>query len=947
MLRFIVTKIINKYKLYIALMAGVISIIAICSVIMMLRQGSLDRIIQYEFVDYYEKNDRYPAVIYKETSIDIPEGSSRDNLFEMAVESIRKTEDTWDKYLQIPVLNDERYVYVKGRSTLMEYRTRDGYMEIGCFDEDYNGKHFNVIDGCTVNDAKDVPEGFYPCMVGRSTVDKYNLVVGEELYMEKLGGDNGETVNAVIVGIIEEAGYDDYYWEVGLNKLGLTLFFDKDDFNEIVASHDINKIYVNTYRKYDYRKITSKNNDAVFGYIREFKKKDASLRENISQLLRQAAPKATSAKAILYAISVPLVILVLVFISMISVRIINSEQGEIAMLHSRGVTRLRIFLLYVIQSFIIVMIALIPGLMLGFLLGLLISSVTGFLEFSTQIAAGYVMNIGMIVASFVAAAVCMVVMFLPVISRSKNTVVENKNKRVLGGTPFWEKFFIDIILLALSIYLLYGYMKQQDTLRMDVLSGKGIDPMIFIDSTLFLLSCGLLILRLMSYLVRLIFRIGKNRFSPAVYAAFMQIIRTRKGSGTISVFLVLTIAMSLFDANMGRTINSNQEQRIEYSTGPDVVINEKWKFTILTKDLKVWRYTEPDYAIYEDLVKDGMAESVTKVIRDDKAIVKTNSGKNKENCTFLAINPKEFGQTADLQSGLTATHWYNYLNTLSQSSNGVIISKNLASKYNIKKGDLVQISRYSPAEPDDYIYAEVSVNVVDIIEAFPTFVPYVYQYNDDGQLVERENYLVVANFTMAVNTFQKRPYQVWVRTNHTADEIKEAVISKMGNMDRGLKNVEGVTENIDEMKNSSFIKITNGLFTLSFLVALILCVLGYLIHWITSIRDRELLFGIYRAMGISMGEINRMLSLEQIFMSLGPVLAGVGAGMLATVLFAKIYAVVYLPEKHAIKLLTYISGGDMIRLGIIIGGAIIACFIIIRTIIKKLKITEALKLGED
>ena len=58
MLRFIVTKIINKYKLYIALMAGVISIIAICSVIMMLRQGSLDRIIQYEFVDYYEKSGK-------------------------------------------------------------------------------------------------------------------------------------------------------------------------------------------------------------------------------------------------------------------------------------------------------------------------------------------------------------------------------------------------------------------------------------------------------------------------------------------------------------------------------------------------------------------------------------------------------------------------------------------------------------------------------------------------------------------------------------------------------------------------------------------------------------------------------------------------------------------------------------------------------------------------
>ena len=45
--------------------------------------------------------------------------------------------------------------------------------------------------------------------------------------------------------------------------------------------------------------------------------------------------------------------------------------------------------------------------------------------------------------------------------------------------------------------------------------------------------------------------------------------------------------------------------------------------------------------------------------------------------------------------------------------------------------------------------------------------------------------------------------------------------------------------------------------------------------------------------------------------------------------------------------MTYISGMDMIRLGIIVGAAIIICFIIIRSIIKRLKITEALKLGED
>ena len=90
-----------------------------------------------------------------------------------------------------------------------------------------------------------------------------------------------------------------------------------------------------------------------------------------------------------------------------------------------------------------------------------------------------------------------------------------------------------------------------------------------------------------------------------------------------------------------------------------------------------------------------------------------------------------------------------------------------------------------------------------------------------------------------------------------------------------------------------------------------------------------------------------MLTLEQLFLSLGPVLAGIGAGSVATILFAKLFSVVYLPEKHAVELAMHISGSDFLRLGIIIGGAMIVCFIIIRQIVRRMKITEALKLGED
>ena len=90
-----------------------------------------------------------------------------------------------------------------------------------------------------------------------------------------------------------------------------------------------------------------------------------------------------------------------------------------------------------------------------------------------------------------------------------------------------------------------------------------------------------------------------------------------------------------------------------------------------------------------------------------------------------------------------------------------------------------------------------------------------------------------------------------------------------------------------------------------------------------------------------------MLTLEQLFLSLGPFLAGIGAGTAATFLFSKLFAVVYLPEKHAVQLEMFISGMDFARLAVIIGGSMLVCFIIIRHIVRRMKITEALKLGED
>ena len=70
MLRYIITKILNKYKLYLCLMIGIVSIIMIFAMIMMFRDGSRAKLIQRGFTSYQEKNHVFPMTLSRVRNIE-------------------------------------------------------------------------------------------------------------------------------------------------------------------------------------------------------------------------------------------------------------------------------------------------------------------------------------------------------------------------------------------------------------------------------------------------------------------------------------------------------------------------------------------------------------------------------------------------------------------------------------------------------------------------------------------------------------------------------------------------------------------------------------------------------------------------------------------------------------------------------------------------------------
>ena len=979
MIRYIITKIINKYKLYLCLLVGVISMIMVCSMIMLFRGGSLDKLIQTGYVTQCERRGVFPAAIGEECTLHtaelhgIPDESEKDDAetaetvetavgMELIEKQIAAIEKNWKTRIKLPIVAAQRIVHFRGIKAEYSYRGK-GYVGIGYIDDPKitdpaeMKQHYEIVEGSylhedissLIKEVDPLPEDAIPCLVSQKMADDRDLIPGEIILFHDITdryGDEDETndepvLKLYINGIIREKE-GDYFWRIPLKDTEGMAIVDKNDFQKVIDTFP-KDAYIKVAECLDYRYIDRKNVNSVFSGLRKLKKNNRELKENMTGVLASYMQESRAVKQMLYVIVLPLALLVLVFIGMISFRIIDSESWEILTLLKRGLGKRRIFLLYVLQSVLLALLSVLPGVLFGHVVGRLMARADDFMSFSFALGiTTYRMNVEMFWAGLAGAGVAVLVMLLPVLIFFR----KKKTGRVEIKSTFWEKYFLDVILLGFSLYLLYNYRKQLAELSAGVLSGKGIDPVIFIDSTAFLLACGMLMLRVIFFIAKLIFRIYERRFTPSVYAGMLQILRSRGSSSVISIFLVMMMAMSCFNANMARTINSNKEERLRYENGADVRLNEFW-FLHINPQTGKWHYTEPDLRAYEMLAADGTMPEFTKVIVDDQTLV-TVGRKIPMEVSIMGINPKQFGQVARLRDGLLDKHWYNYLNELSATREGVIISENLAEDMELKVGDTITIQKLAPKQVGtDELYAEDFFVIKGIVDAWPGYNRYSYDLDAEGNTEMRENYLTIVNEMQLTSSFGSIPYEIWIKTDKSAELIKQKVDEAFVGSKRYLKKVSSWKEDLIEEKSTPIMQITNGIFTADFLIALLLCMIGYLIYWLTSIRDRELMFGVYRAMGISKKEINQMLAIEQSFLSITSIMAGILAGELASWLFAPVFAAVYLPKKHNVPVFISAVGGDLLRILIVLLVVVAVCVVILRRIVAKMNITEALKLGDD
>ncbi|MCR5742155.1 MAG: ABC transporter permease [Lachnospiraceae bacterium] len=919
MFKFLLSKLMHKKWMVLCLLIGNILLISIAVSYPMYKQASLNRMLNDEFNNYREKNAGNPGVITFEYTKKKNAGDvfvTLDNIYNSANDAIGAQLVGVRVYAQAP-----------SKANLVNPRDDVGELKLRLTNMSGVEEQVSIVTGQLYSEGQDVIQAIVSenCMIAQ------NLMLGDELAFTNVKNAADNKVRVVIVGVFREMDAQSDYWVEGADDYADNLFIAYSDFEKLYLQ-DLNTsamVKGTWYTVVDTGKLTTADIPAIQAKTRDYIKsaKDAggtTKEPAYLEIFEEYSSKANRVMASLMILEVPILILLCAFLFMISGQMLSMEQNEISILKSRGASGGQIFGLYLMQSGLLAVLSAVVALPLGIFMTQLLGSSNAFLEFVRRRALDIDITAEVLLYGLAAVIVSILVTVIPVISYSKVSIVNLKQRKNRAGKRLWQKLYLDVVILAVSIYGYYVFSQQKEEMTVRVMSGSSLDPLLYFSSSLFILGMGLVAIRIWPWLVKLVFKLVGRAIKPETYASFLQIIRTGSKQMFIMMFLVLTVALGIFNSTVARTILSNATQNTAYRLGADIVMQEKWKdnsAAVRAGMATELIYTEPDYSKFNAI--DGVA-NVARVL-DTKAT---------DGARLLGIVTNEFGLVAQ-DTGLDDYALIDYLNVLATTSNAVLVSENYRSIKGMDIGDSITVT----------VDGKNAVcKIYGFFNYFPTYVAKTVQILPDGSAQTVDNYMVVGNLSFIQSKISVTPYDLWVDLK---GDNADAVAAFIAENKITMAKYDVLQNEFYEIRNDTLFQGTSGILTMSFIVILILCGVGFLIYWVLSIRERELLFGVFRAMGMSRRGIIRMLLNEQLFSSVLFIGVGAGIGALVSTLFVPLIQIAYTADNQVLPLKLITQSSDLVRLFVIIAVMFIICMAVLARIVFSMKITNALKLGED
>ncbi len=1003
MFTLLLRKMRNTKWMVLCLLIGFIMAAAMTSTIPIYMNASLQRMLVKDMEIFQNENEIYPGIYATEheLTMDIPTDKQREEI--TATKKI--VEEQFDS-LGFPVGSEKTFIS-DGYLYVTSIAVTDGDKAARLSLSGMSGLADNceIVSGRMMKPGKR-EDGVYECVTTEKALKVSELATGTVYEIGNIFGAD-KTVKIEIVGVIDVKDGSEAYWAEGINQYVANVFTDYDTlYSEIMDTGAVNitKMSVNYAIDYPHMDMNGLGTieERIEDVRRVYEDNKIDLSLPAANILADYSDRASQLRQTLWLLEIPVMLMILVYLFMVSQLNVEQEKNEIAVFKSRGASRGQVILIYALESIFLGVVTAAAAPFAGLMLCRMLGASNGFLEFVNRKALPVTLTIDAFIYALAAIAVFFVTTMAPIIPATKTTIVEHKqSKAKKRRLPLWEKLCLDFLLAGGSLGWLYYYNKQQANLTADGITDReaALNPIMFVASAAFIVGCGLFVLRIHPLLIRLFAKLFRRILSPAAYVSFNNIGRAASGKeGFLMIFLILTVSLGLYFANTARALNRNAEERVSYAVGADIVIAEDWDNTAgenqaaelqsqgdanrearangasnkeiyeqnhseedtdsksdeeEDKDTTNIQYTEPPIERFEKLagvesvarvfIKEGaqIESSRMKVPKlakkgDDTPRMKADGDESRtatytKNVELMAISPGEFSKVCWFDDRLLPVHINNYLEALSEYPQGVILSAAFRDSYGLKLGDTVNIS-YSGNEPFE-------ATVLAFAEYWPSMNP--YDTAKDGTYMN----FAVLNLDYVKIMTNVEPYQVWMKMEDGA--LTEDLYKSIEDSDIKPTLLKAAGQNIISEKNDPMLQGMNGALTLGFIVIMIMCIIGFLMYWILSIKSRTLQFGILRAMGMKFREIIAMIVYEQILTSGAAIFAAVFIGGIASDLFVPLFQYLYTVQQQVPGFVVIPQRDDYLKVYAIILCMLLISFLVLGRLIRSINISKALKLGED
>ena len=780
-------------------------------------------------------------------------------------------------------------------------------------------QHIKFLHGGPLPADQFDPDSGIPAIVHADVATALSLRVGDRYVFAGRDRFKSENVLLSIVGIWDVIDPNDPYWSYDTYLKENAVFVGKGAMLEVIfnqlpeAQHEFS-----WYALADVDYITVSNANRVRSGLIFLERRmieylpEAKLRgTDLTDLLNTVEPERWVLNLLMLILGLPVMAATIYYIAVSFNMVLERQSGEIALLKSRGTSPVQVTGIYVVEWLLMGSVAFVGGPFVGQWLAQVTGQTYGFLLFAQRPALN--LEITPQVVHFAAAGVGVALLATigPAIIAARQSIVAYKREATRSTVrPFWQRYFLDFLLLAAAGY---GYLLLNQRQTFQFIEGTTeliVDPLLLVTPAISIIATAMIFIRSLPLLAAGSTLLASYSSGPSIMLAFRQISRVPGHYVPLILLLIVTIALGTYNASTAHTIDRNFREQVYYRIPGDLVLHERW---IYVEETESW--LEPPF--YDHYLP-GVQGAVT--VREYEVFPVIGSQRGQE-ARLLAVDRTQFPKVSWWRSDFAEVALGALMNTLAVDQSGLLADRKFLQHYGLQVGDRVTLS---------YKNQLIEFNIAESIDFFPGLDP-------------RKGFIFVANIDYLYDIAGQEPYQVWLKVDQhiSSGELVDALHRKRFHITKiSDSRVEVGLGRTHPQRTGLF-----GVLSIGFILGAALTVLAFFLYAFLTFERRVVQLGILRAIGMSVRQLITLTVFEHVFLLLLGAVAGTAIGLLATYVFIPFFRLGVEDQLPPFVITT--AWEDIGRLYVVIGIILVLGLAGILWLIRRMNLSRAVKLGEE